>query len=913
VAARASTTGDRASLREPVRRHPTTLEFRILGPFDVLRDGESVDLGGHRQRTLLAILVLSAGQVLGSDVLMDRIWGDQIPPSGSGTLHAYISNLRRALEPERAAREPAQVLVTAHPGYVLNVADDMVDASVFLRTAAEGHRALAAGDARTASETLRAALGLWRGPALANFADEPFAIVDVIRLEEARIQALEDRVAADLLLGRHGELTAELTALVGAHPLREQLRANLMLALYRSGQQSEALEVARAGREHLAEELGLDPHPAIRSLEERILRQDPSLEWNPTESADDTPTGPPPGAPSATPNASTEAAAEQGGILDRESEVGVLDRALRAAAGGAGRVVLVTGEPGIGKTRLVESFAAGLDGVRVCRGQSHDGAGTPPFWPWRQALRDLARDIDDGTLRRAVAGAATTVADVVPELAARLAAAEAAGAAADSATARFQFFDATTRLLTEAGRQDPVLLVLEDLQWSDAPSLELLRFLAGGIRTARVLVVATYRDVGWERDEAMTSTLADLARQPHLERLLLSGITREGVDELMTSIIGQPTGDRLVDAVFARTDGNPLFVAHLARLLAAEAAQPAEVIVRDLVPPGISDLIRWRVAVLPEATRQLLNASSVVGREFELGVLVQVVGASAAEILAVIEPSIRAGLVVETDAPGRFRFTHALIRDAILQSAGPSRVAHLHGQIGDAYAGARTDDLDAAAIAEHYWHAAAVGWVDEAITYALLAADRASVALGHEDEERHLKRALELVTEHPSVSERDGREIELQLRLAKLYMRTRGHGAPEVGAAAARARGLAASLGARSQHLVATWGLVAHNIVRTRHEDALALALEMIEQARETADPVATVAGHQTAGVPLVFLGRPAEAIVHLEPRDAGGLQEPAIDRDGHVTVLAPADQRDRSEVGHGGSSCGGFTVGAGH
>ena len=242
------------------------LDVRLLGPLEVRRDGRIVKLGGAKPRKLLAALVLHLGEAVSVDRLIDGLWGESPPESASHAVEVYVSQLRKALGP---------VLVTRPPGYVLELDAEQVDLHRFARRVAEG-RALSEQEPESAAAILRDALALWRGPALAEFAYEPFAQVEIGRLEEVRSEALELRIDCDLALGR-SDLVAELQALVATEPLRERLRAQLMLALYRQGRQADALSEYRVARSTLMEELGVEPNPDLRALEAAILRQDPAL------------------------------------------------------------------------------------------------------------------------------------------------------------------------------------------------------------------------------------------------------------------------------------------------------------------------------------------------------------------------------------------------------------------------------------------------------------------------------------------------------------------------------------------------------------------------------------------------------------------------------------------------------------
>src|ERR687888_6442 len=230
------------------------MEFRILGLLEVLEDGRQIEIGGQKQRTLLAMLLLHANEVVSTDRLIDALWEEEAPETAQKALQVYVSQLRKVLGKERLETRP--------PGYRLRVAQDELDLSRFQRLA---------------EEHPREALALWRGQPLSEFAYQRFAQAEIARLEELRLSCLERRIEEDLAQGRHAGLVGELERLVREHPLRERLRAQLMLALYRSGRQAEALEVYQDARRTLTEELGIEPSQELRELQQAILRQDAVL------------------------------------------------------------------------------------------------------------------------------------------------------------------------------------------------------------------------------------------------------------------------------------------------------------------------------------------------------------------------------------------------------------------------------------------------------------------------------------------------------------------------------------------------------------------------------------------------------------------------------------------------------------
>ena len=255
-------------------------EFGILGPLEVSRAGRAVPLGGPRQRAVLALLLLEANRVVSLDRLAEEVWAGHPPDGWVTTLQTYVFHLRRALEPGRAPGAAGGVLVTRGRGYLLRVDREQLDAARFQDGFTAGRAQLEAGRYAEAAGTLRTALGLWRGQVLADLADYGFTRPEAARLEELRLAAAEARIEADLALGRHDALTAELEQLAGEHPMRERVHGQLMLALYRCGRQGDALAAYRHVRDLLVGELGVDPGEPLRRLHASILAHDQALDWN---------------------------------------------------------------------------------------------------------------------------------------------------------------------------------------------------------------------------------------------------------------------------------------------------------------------------------------------------------------------------------------------------------------------------------------------------------------------------------------------------------------------------------------------------------------------------------------------------------------------------------------------------------
>ena len=705
------------------------MDFRILGPLEVLDEGRVVSLGGSKQRALLALLLLRANETLTPDRLIEELWGDRPPATAAKTLQAHVSRLRKALVAHDG------VVVTRAHGYELRLDPGCLDAHRFERLVGEGRGALATARPEWALARLQEALALWRGPPLADLAYEPFAQGEITRLDELRVTALEQLMEAKLALGGHTELVGELESLIDEHPYREGLRAQLMLALYRSDRQADALQAYQDARRTLVEQLGIEPGERLRRLERAILAQDPALHvtvYRPGE---------------ATPPVTSRGSA----FVGRERELAELAGGLDDAFAGRGRLFLLAGEPGIGKSRLADELGAhaAARGAHVLVGRCWEAGGAPAYWPWVQSLRAYVREAELDLLRTQLGAGAADLAQIVPELRERFPYLPELRSL-DAEAARFRLFDAAAEFLRRASRSRPLVVFLDDLHAADAPSLLLLRFLARELGSTHVLLIGAYRDVDPSPGHPLTETLAEVTRERAARRVALSGLNERDVARYVELTASEIASSDLVAGLLAQTEGNPLFVGEIVRLLSAEGvATRSAAESRLAVPQSIRDVIARRLSHLSAACERMLVLASVLGREFAVNALARMGGVADDELLDVLDEALAARVVSDLPDPGRLRFAHVLIRDTLYDGLAAARRVRLHRLAVEALE-ALYGDEPGPHLAELAHHSVAGGDLAKGLRYARRAGDRALGLLAYEEAARLYRVALEtLELVHP--------------------------------------------------------------------------------------------------------------------------------------------------------------------
>jgi DNA-binding SARP family transcriptional activator len=706
------------------------MEFKILGPLEVHEGERLLALAGQKQRLLLGVLLLHANEVVSSDQLIDALWGASPPETARKALQMHVSQLRDLLEPRRARGE-GRILRTRPPGYELRLKDGELDLHRFEQAVAEARAAANAGRADEAALGLRDALALWRGPPLADLSFESSLQADIARLEELRIAALEDRIDADIVLGRHADVVAELEGLAAQHPRRERVRAQLMLALYRSGRQAEALEVYRDTRRVLVDELGIEPGKELRELEDAILRQDPVLDQGPTVDG-------------------VALQQSRSTFVGRQRELEILRSGLENSFAGRGGLYLLTGEPGIGKSRLAEELAndARSRRAQVLVGRCWEAGGAPAYWPWIQSLRAYVQETEREALRAQLDTGAGDLAELLPELREFFPDLP-QPAALESEGARVRLFDAATSFLKRAASSRPLVLIIDDLHSADEPSLLLLQFLTRELPDSRVLVIAALRDVDPTIREPLAPTLAELAREPATHQISLAGLSGTDVADYIELAASSPPPPQLVETIYHETEGNPLFVTEVVRLLDTEG-RLSELDFDVRIPASVRAVIEERLRRLPRRCHDVLVLASVLGREFGLEAIGCLSQLPQDELLATLDDAMAERVVGEVPGiPGQLRFGHALIRDTLYSGLTPARRLQLHRRAGEALESVYAGHLDPhlAELAHHFVAAAGTGAAEEAIRYASRAGDRAASQLAYEEAARLYEMALELVDE----------------------------------------------------------------------------------------------------------------------------------------------------------------------
>jgi DNA-binding SARP family transcriptional activator/tetratricopeptide (TPR) repeat protein len=614
------------------------LHLTVLGDLAASYDGSTLDLGGRRQRAVLALLVIARGRAVPASRLVDAVWGDELPANPHGALQSYVSHLRKRMEPGVAARARAGVIVSEGPGYALRLPDDAVDAWRFEKLVQD-----AAGAEPAAARTLlEEALGLWRGPALAEYSDDAWAVGEALRLSRLRDVAQEQLMDARLSGGEAALLVPELEAFVAVEPLREERWRLLVLALYRSGRQADALAALRRARTTLADELGVDPGPQLRALETEVLNQSPTLQ-----------------APARQTALTTSEARDD--LVDRDRELRTVQQALEAVARGGSRVLLVEGPPGIGKSRLLVEARrlAAQRGLPLLLARGSQLERDFGFGVVRQLLEPVL--LDDARREMLLSGSAASSRGVF----------ESVDLPADGS---FAVLHGLYWLTVNLAAQGPVVLAVDDLQWCDSGSLRYLAYLARRLDALPVLLLGTIRTGERHADEALLADLYDVALAP----VRPEPLSAEATGTLVRERLGGSAAPSFVSACHQTTAGNPLLLRQLLQALETERVRPDASHADTVMAVGsraVSSMVLMRLRRMPPALTAVARAVAVLGEGPALPTVARLAELDEEQTASALTALSRAE-VLRSEQP--LGFVHPLVRDAVYRElpAGQRALQH---------------------------------------------------------------------------------------------------------------------------------------------------------------------------------------------------------------------------------------------
>jgi DNA-binding SARP family transcriptional activator/tetratricopeptide (TPR) repeat protein len=750
--------------------------IQLCGRLSVEIDGVQLSgrLRGRQVPLLLAYLVLNRDRHVGRDELIGALWPNHAPVSQDAALRTLLSRLRSSLGTSTLAGRDELILALPEPVWV------DIEAA-----ATEMNRAFAAldqNDARRAWALAQVPLniasrGLLPG-AQATWLEPPRR-----ELEEVHLLALEVIGRAGLVMGGTQVQSAERAArtLIESEPYRESGYVLLMEALAARGNVAEAMRVFDRLRTLLRDELGTSPSREAITAHERLLtpRGRAGGDWNPAHPDDAAARAAGMGG---APTVGIPLPAElrhraQGQLIGRADELAQLEEewALACREARSGRLVLLAGDAGIGKTTLTADIARRVheEGAIVLAGRSPRET-VVAYQPILEALRHWALNASLSDLRATAREYGSELARLIPEL--RRRAPDLPPPPADEPeTERYRLFEAVVGLLTELSRSAPVLLVLDDLQWADRPTLLLLRHLARATSPARVLILGAYRST--ERGDTFNSALTELMRDRLASQLEIKGLSEADTAELVALRAGETPSRSFAHALYEETEGNPFFVEEILRHLLEAGVRAGSATASELqsfgLPEGVKQVIAWRLRRLEAPAIELLRVAAVIGRDVDAALLERVVLLAEEDFLSALDEALAAGLLVESDEkPDSYVFSHALIRETLYEGMSVPRRARIHKRVGEAIEAAqgRRQGRYLPELAHHFTRAVADEEdAEEAITYALRAAEQATTMLAHEEAAEHYARALDVQRRfQPEATER---RCELLVALGEARVR----------------------------------------------------------------------------------------------------------------------------------------------
>ncbi len=738
--------------------------IQLCGRLSVEIDGAQLagTLRGKQVPLLLAYLLLNRARPVGREELIGALWPHHAPVSQDAALRTLLSRLRSALGNGSLQGRDELVLNLPEPVWIdLEAATSEVE---------RARLALERGDARTAWAFAQVPLNIANRGLLPG-SQATWLESRRRELEDVRLQALELIARAGLHLGgaQLSSVERHARALIEAEQYRESGYVLLMEALAAEGNVAEGLRVFDRLRTLLRDELGTTPSRETLESYERLLH--PAGIPRPGAAEPEPPEGV--GGGARVPLPAELAARASGALVGRVAELEELQELwLNAGSRGSGRVVLLTGDPGIGKTRLVAEIArrAHEAGAFVFAGRAPEEA-LVPYQPFVEALRHYFTTVSARELRSSAREYGSELIRLVPELRRR---APELPAPIDSEpeTERYRLFEAVAGLLTEISATAPVLLVLDDLQWADRPTLLLLRHIARTPGHGRVLVLGAYRATE-AHSPGFTAALAELRRERLITQIEITGLSEDETTELVELRAGVRPASSFSRALYMETEGNPFFIEEIVRHLSDAGVRPDQAGARVLghfgLPEGVKDVIARRLARLDTEATEWLRVAAVIGRDFDAGLLERVLSLDEDGFLNALDAALETGLVAESPAqPERYSFSHALIRETLYDGMSAARRARTHRRVGEALEAVDPERF-LTALALHFTRAASAQDAEKAIGYAMRAGEQATGMLAHEEAADHYARALEVLERFNPGS--DVLRCELLIRVGEAHVR----------------------------------------------------------------------------------------------------------------------------------------------
>ena len=737
------------------------LLFSILGPLSVSSELEHLAIGGARRRAILARLLVERSHSVPLGRLAEDAWDGGPPTGAASTLRSHLSSLRKVLGQERLYSRDGSAVVVVMPGEL--------DSDVFDAEVAIGRQALARRDLKTAARSFERSIAMWRGSAFSDVEGYVWAIPEVSRLDERRLEVREGLLETRLRLGQYLQVAAEAEQVVRENPLREQVWAILMVALYQAGRQAEALRAYQRVRLHLTEELGIEPWPVLRILEQSILNQEDALaQWMrgrnvpPLDSfaARSSPARISMAAPQSEfpvvleeSDLSWVPSAGSPSFVGRDTEFELAMAARERSRNGHQVLLVISGEPGIGKTRLAAEVAisSAAAGDLVLYGRCNEQP-LSSFEGIRAALSRIIRySIGTATLER-MGRQRLPLCQVIPEALSEEQPVAGAGLMTAEAE-RYQSFEAVNSFVGFIAEVRPVVFVLEDLHWADLPGLALLEHMLRSKSDAPILFVTTIRTTELGHVSWLDGDLVDLGRTVDVCRVRLDGLSPAMSLALFEDAVrGDSTHIEIgADRLQEYTGGNPFFVQEVATDVVKKKALAGELLDREAsISDRLRELVSWRLAMLTPSCRNVLSVAALVGLHFQVGVLIAASSTNEETILDILDEAQAAGVIVEVkETADSYRFAHDLVRHSLEAGIGVARRTRTHlkiAQVLEAING--LNQAHAAEIAFHYIGGIDAGAAGRARLFCRLAGLSAMEHVAYEAAVEHFARALEIGETH---------------------------------------------------------------------------------------------------------------------------------------------------------------------